>query len=399
LGFALLRISMSRAFWPDAHGLVDFLNKRFQGIFSDTKTSMSWARWTELFLIEGIPIAICLCFLDRPLRLGLAVVCLLAANSLLLQSEPHIIYTHRSFFGVQRVRQEKNDANGQTYNVLIHGGIDHGRQNIDPEKRDQPISYFYPTNPIGQVFTAMLTMENRPPYGVIGLGIGTLASYGQRGQKVDFYEIDPAVLNLSEPTDGSEPYFWYLQDAKQKRGVDLKVILGDGRLRIAEAPPNHYQIIVVDAFSSDAIPVHLLTVEAIELYLSKLRPDGIIIFNVTNRYVNLPPVLADVAAELDLVCLKQGDDYDKRIPDKFGSDWVILFRKRDPKDLAGQVGVVGALQPSLVPGVPGLACSLIPGQNLPSQLDPEKWRAPRPSGRPVWRDRYQDLMRAISWTR
>jgi hypothetical protein len=405
LAFSVLKLSMSRAFWPGSHGLVEFLRARYQGIF-DEKSAATWARWTELLISEGIPIAICLCFLDRPVRFGLAVACLMAANSLMLQAEPDIIYTHRSFFGVQRVRREKNEDNGQTYNVLIHGGIDHGRQNIDPEKRDQPISYFYPTNPIGQVYTAMISMDMRPPppYGVIGLGIGTLASYGQAGQKVDFYEIDPAVLALSEPTDGSEPFFWYLHDAKQKRGVDLRVILGDGRLRMEEAPPNYYQIITVDAFSSDAIPVHLLTVEAIRLYLSKLRPDGIIIFNVTNRYVNLPPVLADAAKELDLVCLKQGDDYDRRIPDKFGSDWVILFRKQDRQPLAREMAVtVASMQPGMVPMPPGLTCSVIPEQaykaDLPSRLDATKWRAPQPTGRPAWRDQFQDLIRAITWTR
>src|SRR5207253_9144166 len=201
---------------------------------------------------------------------------------------------NRSFFSVQRVRKETNRDTKEEYNVLIHGGIDHGRQNRDPAKRDQPISYFYPTNPIGQVFTQLKKMDGdaeqnggkRLPYAVVGLGVGTLASYGNRGQVVDIYEIDPAVLRLSEPEDGHEPLFWYLKDAKSsKRGVELKVILGDGRLKLQEAPADFYQVIVLDAFSSDAIPVHLMTTQAIEMYLSKLRPDGVLIFNITNRYV------------------------------------------------------------------------------------------------------------------
>ena len=396
LGFALLRISLSRVFWPNAHGLVHFLYNHYLDLFKDT-TALSWARWTEITLIAGIPAAICLCFLDRPVRLGLSIVCLLAVYSILYRPDQDVIYSNRSFFGVQRVRRDVNEENGQTYNVLIHGGIDHGRQNIDPAKRDQPISYFYPTNPIGQVFVPMQRMESRPPYAVIGLGIGTLASYGKGGQKVHFYEIDPAVLrlsglsadtagNLTELEDGTQTYFWYLRDAL-KRNVDLGVKLGDGRLRLQEAPKDFYQVIVVDAFSSDAIPVHLLTIEAIEMYLSKLRSDGILIFNVTNRYVNLPPVLADAARELDLVCLQQQDGFDRRIPDKFGSDWVILFRKRDRGPLIGQAAaLIAAMQPDLLPVPPTTSLAMLPGQNyrddLPSKLDYGKWKYPNPRAGP-----------------
>jgi hypothetical protein len=295
--------------------------------------------------------------------------------------------------------------NGQTYNVLIHGGIDHGRQNVDPKLRDQPISYFYPSNPIGQIFTQLQQIESHPPYAVVGLGVGTLATYGKPGQTVHFYEIDPAVLRLSEPDDGSEPYFWYLHDAK-KKGVKLDVILGDGRLKLEDAPPNFYQVIVLDAFSSDAIPVHLLTVEAVRLYLSKLRPDGILIFNVTNRYVNLPPALADLARELDLECLQQADYYDRSIPDKFGSDWCILFRKQARTPPVNQslsaTAATGALYPGLSPVLPFGAMAMVPPyygeSDLRSRLDYAKWNKVTPYGRAPWTDRFQDLVRSISWT-
>src|SRR5207245_5051195 len=127
--------------------------------------------------IDGIPVGICLCFAGRPVRLALGVVCLMAVNSLLLSDESKTIYANRSFFSVQRVRVDENEYG--RYNVLIHGGIDHGRQNLDPkyiaadrivdpydprEPRDQPISYFYPTNPIGQVFMRMRDMESKPPF-------------------------------------------------------------------------------------------------------------------------------------------------------------------------------------------------------------------------------------------
>jgi hypothetical protein len=343
LAFALLRLSLSPKLWPGASSLYEYLVYRYDATGMRRSSSRVWALWTELALVEGIPLAICLCFAGRPVRLGLAAGCLVVANTFMLVDESNIIYSNRSFFSVQRVR--KDETKHGNYHVLIHGGIDHGRQNLDPAIRDRPISYFYPTNPIGQIFTSLKHLDEletetgarrfpdrrRPsqrPYAVVGLGIGTLASYGNKGQVVDFYEIDPAVLLLSEPTDGSEPFFWYLRDAKA-RGVKLDVKLGDGRLKITEAPEKYYQVIVLDAFSSDAIPVHLMTTEAVGMYLTKLRDDGILIFNITNRYVDLAPILADVARAHDLVCLYQGDYYDERVPDKFASDWVIMFPKKN----------------------------------------------------------------------
>jgi hypothetical protein len=361
-----------------------------------------------LVLIEGIPGVICLCFAGRPIRFGLGVGCLLAANVYMLgNDDQNIVYAHRSFFGVQRVRLDK--TNHGDYHVLIHGGIDHGRQNLDPEKRDRPISYFYPTNPIGQVFTNLKAMDSKPPYAVVGLGIGTLASFGRQDQVVHFYEIDPAVLHLSEPTDGRDPYFWYLQDAK-KRGTKLDVILGDGRLKLNDAPEKFYQVIVLDAFSSDAIPVHLLTREAIKMYLSKLRDNGILVFNITNRYVNLEPVLADLAKEFDLVCLYQGDKYDKKLPDKFASDWVIMFPKKKHEQKVGEALLMLQGGPGLgMASVPWAALARTPQFDWPDPLATRlylnasehervgQWTIAEPGGHPPWTDHFSDLIRAMRW--
>jgi hypothetical protein len=210
------------------------------------------------------------------------------------------------------------------------------------------------------------------------------------------------VLHLSEPADGSTPFFFYLQDAK-KRGVELDVILGDGRLKIRDAPANFYQVIVLDAFSSDAIPVHLLTVEAIELYLSKLKDDGVLIFNVTNRYIRMAPVFADAAKHLNLVCWEQGDDFDPKLPDKFSSDWVILFRK--PKNTAklctaaasAVAGGQSTFSPTLFWAGLGAIQSLDQSLELPQRLDATRWQSVEPTGRPPWTDRYQDMIRALNW--
>jgi hypothetical protein len=408
LAYALLRLSLSQTFWRPAHDtsenydLARYLWDKFETVAGMTRrNAYSWARWTELLVIEGVPAAICLSFAGRPLRIGPAVVGLFLVNYFMLYSgETDYIYQNRTFFSVQRIRQDVSKLG--TYNVLIHGGIDHGRQNVDPALRDQPISYFFPTNPVGQVFTQLKQMESNPPFAVVGLGTGTLASYANKGQTAHFYEIDPAVLHLSEPLEGGKTYFWYLHDAK-KRGVDLDVKLGDGRLKIKDAPANYYQVIVLDAFSSDAIPAHLLTKQAIALYLTKLKEDGILVFNITNRYIRLAPVLADAAKELDLICLEQSDGYDARVPDKFSSDWAILFRKRkDTKQMSlDALTAISAPEPGMISSLPWAGMVAAPSldfpSGLPQLLDPRRWERVEPTGRPAWTDTYQDLISVMNW--
>ncbi len=430
LAYALLKVSLNKNFVSSGYDFTGWLRERFYvGAFGMAWSSAaSWARWTELLLIEGIPVGICLAFAGRPVRIGLAVIGLFAVNYFMLfYGDGGFIYQNRSFFSVQRMRLDKDSDESSeqarlgTYHVLMHGGIDHGRQNLDPgpaaqaamkaagipyfdpdNKRDQPISYFFPTNPLGQVFMKFRNMDSKPPFAVVGLGTGTMASYARTGQTMDIYEIDAAVLHLSEPPDGSEPYFHYLQDAK-KRGVNLKVILGDGRLKIKDAPPKYYQIILLDAFSSDAIPVHLMTKEAIALYLSKLKDDGVLIFNITNRYVRLAPVLADLAKEFDMVCLEQGDGTDRRIPEKFGTDWFIMFpRPKNGDKMAGKAAsVVGGFAPAPVDfaALGGVGAAAILDNNVPftQRIDASRWNVPEPSGMPVWTDHYQNMIPMINW--
>jgi hypothetical protein len=416
-------------------------------------TSYWWARWTEVLLIEGIPLGICLAFAGRPLRFGLGVIGLVVVNYfMLLHGQLDYIYQNRSFFSVQSVRQESirdedvphrydEEFRGRKYRVLIHGGIDHGRQQIsdDLAVRDRPISYFLPRNPIGQVFSKLKELDasepggKRLPFAVVGLGVGTLASYANKDQVAHFYEIDPAVLRLSgyqlddngkmvPLADGSEPIFYYLQDAIN-RGVKLDLFLGDGRLRLKDAPKDFYQVIVLDAFSSDAIPVHLLTKEAITMYLTKLREDGILVFNITNRYVKMAPALADAARELDLVCLFQEDNGEERNPESFGTSWVIMFRNKGNKRMAAEAAAAAALPsagmlsavpwPDLMTGNQTRAPVTDKGDPikgflpampkidfpflLPQLLEEWRWLRPEGTGRPAWTDSYQDLIRVMNW--
>jgi hypothetical protein len=421
LAFALLRLSRSPSLWPNARNLYVFLYRTYEN-FGFTSGLEYWALWTELAVIVGIPLVICLCFVSRPLRFGLAVGCFLIAYVFMMSDDSDIVYANRSFFSVQRVRVEESDAQrGVYYHVLLHGGIDHGRQYsyhlddkghkvVDKERRDKPISYFFPTNPIGQIFTNLKQLDSNPPYAIVGLGIGTMASYGRPGQVVHFYEIDPKVLELSEPSDGREPYFWYIHDAKE-RGVKLDVILGDGRLKLKDAPPKFYQVIVLDAFSSDAIPVHLMTKEAIAMYLTKLRDDGILVFNITNRYVRLAPILADLAKEFDLVCLTQADYNEERLAEKFPSDWVIMFpkKKRELQVAEALLMLQGGPGAGGVASVPWAAIPRTPQFDWPDPLTTRlylntsgkrrarQWVIAQPSGRPPWTDHFSDLIRAINW--
>src|SRR5262249_49382065 len=159
------------------------------------------------------------------------------------------------------------------------------------------------TGPLGLVFAAIEEQKENRPIALIGLGTGTTAAYAQPGQDVVFYEIDAKVKAIAE----NEKYFTYLSDAR-KRGADLEFVLGDARLYMKKdaekdpqgKPDGYYRLIVVDAFSSDAIPVHLITFEAIEAFLKKMAPDGILAYHISNRYLDLQPVLAAAAKEAGL---------------------------------------------------------------------------------------------------
>jgi hypothetical protein len=296
----------------------------------------------------------------------------------------------------------------------VHGGINHGAQIVEPvSRRRESITYFHPTSGIGQIFEMfswpdarlpaslvglgpvpfgiLVGMHSEPPYADLGLGTGTVAAHARPWQHLVFYEIDPLVVRLSVPPEGEKPYFYYVQDARN-RGAKVEIIVGDGRLKLEKDPHDnpyvlgtsrrldrYFHIIVVDAFSSDAIPVHLLTAEAVDLYLEKLADEGVLIFNVTNRYVDIRPVLGKIAAEKDLTCLTYGDDstddQGNVVPDKFGSEYVVMQRKTF--STRGQQGN-GSLP-------------------LTERLNMKRWQPTPISIRPAWTDKYSNLLSALNW--
>jgi hypothetical protein len=229
-----------------------------------------------------------------------------------------VLTSDRSFFGVYRVVSSPQHGG---YHSLLHGTTLHGKQSLQPERRDEPLTYFAKTGPVGQLFASL---EATPPsqVGVLGLGVGTLAAYATPTQTWTFYEIDPLAQQLALNPD----YFTFLQDAQ----APLDIALGDGRLAIAQAPDCSYDLLFMDAFSSDSIPVHLITQEAVQLYFNKLTERGILAINITNRYLNLEPVLAALAQHLRLATLEQHEatvSEEERSRGKAPSHWVLLAKE------------------------------------------------------------------------
>ena len=188
------------------------------------------------------------------------------------------------------------------FRILQHGTTMHGMQSTLPEKRRKPLAYYYPTGPMGQVFRGFYRERSRKSVGLIGLGAGALAGYANRGQAVHVLRDRPG----GEADRVRPPLFHVLKDARS-RGADVRIVLGDGRLTIARAPDRGFDLIVLDAFSSDAIPVHLLTRQALRIYLSKLSQHGLIAVHITNRFLDLAPVVGDLAADAGLASLRQHD--------------------------------------------------------------------------------------------
>jgi hypothetical protein len=245
-----------------------------------------------------------------------------------------VLFAARSFFGVHRVI----DAPDHSYHLLRHGSTTHGRQDMPALSSCEPNGYYHRSNPIGQLFGEM--GGRLEDVAVVGLGSGGLACYAKPGHDWTFYEIDPLVERIARDSR----YFTHLQNSRGR----LNVVLGDGRLTLQRASPGAYDLIILDAFSSDAIPVHLLTREAVELYLSRLKPAGIVAVHISNRYLNLEPVLAAQAQQQGLFALANLDD---RIPDvdarkgRYGSRWVLLARTQEP--LVNLVGRPGWRSPAI----------------------------------------------------
>jgi hypothetical protein len=303
--------------WPPGRGGLDVVLGAVIGLVVALILFLNWdkdPKWV---------ITVCLLFcvpaMGRPVAFGSSALALFAVVGYFDDVVDQVVWRHRDFYGVLQVHGSPGD-----YYYLSHGRIRHGRQSVDDDAavRNVPQIYYFPSGPIGQVFSAPApVLQSEPPIAVIGLGVGSLASYGRPGQELTFYEIDPAVERIAR----DDRYFTYLRDSK----ADCRVILGDARLSLRDAPNHHYGLIVIDAFSGDAIPVHLLTHEAMQLYLDKLALHGLLALHVSNQFLDLAPVLGNLSRASSLVALDQLELFvsdEEKAAGKTASHWIIVAR-------------------------------------------------------------------------
>lgn len=224
-----------------------------------------------------------------PLWLALCIgASLVIRTAFVLKNEPTLL-AHRSFYGRFAVL---NAPELGGFHTLYNGSTLHGAQSMDPAKRREPLTYYARSGPLGQLFASRWAEDGHRSVAVVGLGTGTLAAYSNAGEDWTFYEIDPGIVKMAR----DRRYFTYLSDSPAR----TRVVLGDARLSITRAPAHGYDLILVDAFNSDAIPVHLLTREALGVYLDKLAPGGVIMLHLSNRYLELESVVAALAKERGL---------------------------------------------------------------------------------------------------
>ena len=232
-----------------------------------------------------------------------------------------VLVRERTFFGVHQVTSAQNGA----WHVLTHGTTTHGVQAVHGRLRPLPTAYYHPTGPIGDVVFTLAAEQRLRRVAAVGLGAGALAAYAGPGVAMDFFEIDEAVIRIA-----NDPrYFTYLADARTRDGTTVRTIPVDGRLGVRDAPAGSYDLIVVDAFSSDAIPAHLLTREAVGVYESRLSPRGLLAFHVSSRFFELAPVLSRVAADRQLVAYVRRDTDvppERAAEGMRASVWVLLGR-------------------------------------------------------------------------
>jgi predicted membrane-bound spermidine synthase len=292
---------------------------------------------------------------NHPQRFAMALAVLILGYSFAL---PHYIegdnrlHVSRNFFGVKKVLDDSETR----LRVLLHGDTTHGIEATDPARRGQPLSYYHPTGPVGDVMEMISARSGSQRLAVLGLGSGTMASYGGPEMRVTFYEIDP------EMPDVAGRFLTYLGNC----GGPCEVLLGDGRLQLARAADGAFDMLMLDAFSSDSIPAHLLSKEALELYLAKLAPGGILLFNVSNRFLDVKELVSAAVTDAGLVAFFRSDEAGElRAEGKTDADHLVAAR-------------------TLV--------------DLESIANRQSWsRVSRPANFRVWTDDYSNILGLMRW--
>jgi hypothetical protein len=288
-------------------------------------------------------------FARRRLRLALGLAMCFTIVQLADLASTQV--TMRSFFGVLRVQQVPRDD----VIVLSHGTTVHGMQSTRVGEERTPLGYYHQAGPFGRFFAAIARRsEPVTAVGVVGLGTGVLGCYAHAGEAWTFHEIDPLVERLAR----DERWFHFMAGC----GNHPAVVLGDARVTLAAGPASRYDLLIIDAFSSDSVPVHLLTREALALYFTRLKPGGIVLFHVSNRYLNLVPVVARLAADAGTAArhlMVPAEDGNARHP---GAETVAVA---------------------------------LPGGTLEA-LAADGWDVPA-AGAVLWTDERSDILRVIRW--
>jgi hypothetical protein len=272
-------------------------------------------------LMFGVPSVAAFALVRRPARYALALAALFIAGAFDRGQLGETLHMERNFFGVVRVTKSPDGK----FVRLIHGTTLHGQQRADvpPDQKPEPMTYYHKKGPVGKLFEA-IPAEKIKRVGLVGLGTGAIAYYAKPGQAWTFYEIDPAVVRIAR----DPAYFRFLATCQAD---SCEIVLGDARRQLSRVPDGHFDVIILDGFCSDAIPVHLLTREAFRLYFQKLAPGGVLAVHISNNHLDLPPLVARIAArELDTplavrYCHDTPTDGEKA-DGKTASQWMVLAR-------------------------------------------------------------------------
>ncbi len=271
-------------------------------------------------IVFGIPLMLLYHFFSkRRLRFALGIGAVMLAAAIFADTSDVVtLYEGRNFYGTLRVTEDLNDR----YHRLYHGSTLHGRQHMDEERRCEPISYYHREGPLGSIFELFDERPASPRVAAVGLGSGASVAHSKPNQDWTFYEINPAILTLAR----DRRLFTYLPDCA---AAPVSITLGDARLRLREAPQATYGLIILDAFTSDAIPPHLLTREALRLYLDKLAAGGLIAFHVSNRSLDLQGVVAGLARDANVAALGFDDTESDADKGKEASQWIVVARRAE----------------------------------------------------------------------
>jgi len=298
---------------------------------------------------------VCYKLKDHVQRFATAFAILIIAYSFILPDYiegANRAYVGRNFFGVKKVLDEPDTH----LRKFLHGDTLHGIESTDTARAGKPLSYYYPDGSVANVVEMLRERGPQQRFGVVGLGSGTMAAYADAGHHVTFYEIDPSI----EPI--ARQYFTFLT----RCGSDCDVVIGDGRLQLVRADNESFDLLMLDAFSSDSVPTHLVSREALELYLSKLARDGILLFHVSNRFLDVERLVSSLVIDRGLVAFSRFDDAGElRKEGKSSANHLVAARRLE--DLG------------------------------PIAANPNWKRVTRPTDFQLWTDDYSNLLSLIRW--